>query len=55
VLALTSQLSTVEREVPSLSAAAGAATADDLLALRGRLRRERSRAIVHEIQIRRGR
>ena len=49
-LALIGQLYAVEREVPSLPAAAGATTADEMLALRGRLRRERSRAIVHEIQ-----
>jgi transposase len=49
-LALIGQLYAVEREVPSLPAAAGATTADEMLALRGRLRHERSRAIVHEIQ-----
>ena len=36
--------------MPALPAAAGVATADERLALRGRLRHERSRAIVHEIQ-----
>src|SRR5438128_1941706 len=50
VLELIGQLYTVEREVPALPAAAGVATADEMLALRGRLRHERSRAIVHEIQ-----
>ena len=50
VLALIGQLYAVEREVPGLPAAAAVETADDLLALRGRLRSERSRAIVHEIQ-----
>jgi len=50
VLELIRQLYTVEREVPALPAAAGVATADEMLALRGRLRHERSRAIVHEIQ-----
>jgi transposase len=50
VLALIGQLYAVEREVPSLPAAAGATTADEMLALRGRLRHERSRTIVHEIQ-----
>jgi transposase len=49
-LALIGQLYAVEREVPLLPAAAGATTADEMLALRGRLRQERSRAIVHEIQ-----
>src|SRR2546426_257599 len=50
VLELIGQLYAVEREVPSLPAAAAVETADDLLALRGRLRQERSRAIVGEIQ-----
>ncbi len=48
VLELIGQLYAVEREVPSLPAAVE--TADDLLALRSRLRQARSRAIVGEIQ-----
>jgi transposase len=50
VLDLIGQLYAVEHEVPCLPAAAAVETAHDLLALRGRLRQERSRAIVHEIQ-----
>lgn len=50
VLDLLGQLYAVEREVPTLPAAAAVETAHDLLALRGRLRAERSRALVHEIQ-----
>jgi len=40
VLELIGQLYAVEREVPALPAAAGVATADEMLALRGRLRHE---------------
>src|SRR5881296_1925529 len=46
VLELIGQLYTVEREVPALPAAAGVATADEMLALRGWLRHERSQAIA---------
>ena len=49
-LELIGQLYAVEREVLVLPAAAAVETAPDLLALRGRLRHERSRPIVAEIQ-----
>lgn len=50
VLELIGQLYAVERAVPGLPAAAAVETGQDLLTLRGRLRDQRSRAIVREIQ-----
>jgi transposase len=50
VLDLIGELYAVEHEVPTLSAAAAAEMADELHALRGRLRQERSRKIVPDIQ-----